>query len=108
MELRPRLVLEFGTGAPPADVSAPSAPVNVAAVVSGSDVSVSWDASTDDVGVTGYEIHRDSDAGFTPDGSTEVGTTDGSTLEFEDAAVPFGTWSTRSSPRTPRQVVSRL
>ena len=92
VELRPRLVLEFGTGAPPADVSAPSVPVNVAAVVSGSDVSVSWDASTDDVGVTGYEIHRDSDAGFTPDGSTRSTRLDGSTLTYVEAAVPSGAW----------------
>ena len=74
------------------DGEAPSAPANVAADVSGSDVSVTWDASTDDVGVTGYTVHRGDSAGFTPDGSTEVGDVDGSTLSFEETSVPAGAW----------------
>ena len=55
------------------DVTAPSAPANVQADVSGSDVSVSWDASTDDVAVTGYTVHRGATAGFSPDGATRLG-----------------------------------
>ena len=45
---------------PPADTTAPSVPVNLVASVSGSNVSLSWNASTDNVGVTGYDVMHNS------------------------------------------------
>jgi len=56
---RPQLVVE--TGAPPTpDEEAPTTPSNlVATEVLASQVALSWDASTDDTGVTGYEVRRD-------------------------------------------------
>jgi len=44
----------------PADNSAPSTPTNLTATTSGSThVDLNWTSSTDNVGVTGYEIYRD-------------------------------------------------
>ena len=42
------------------DIQAPTAPGNVVAAVSGASIIISWDASMDNVGVTGYDIYRDS------------------------------------------------
>lgn len=41
------------------DVLAPSTPVNLVAVAGVGEVSLTWSASTDDVGVAGYSIYRD-------------------------------------------------
>ena len=52
----------FGTSrlGPAGDSTAPSVPANlVATATSPFSVQVSWDASTDDVGVTGYDVIRD-------------------------------------------------
>ncbi len=52
----------FGTSrlGPAGDTSAPTVPGNVSAVAgSPFAVHVSWDASTDDTGVTGYDLYRD-------------------------------------------------
>jgi chitodextrinase len=55
------------------DVTAPSTPANLTATaVSSSQIDLSWDASTDNVGVTGYNIYRD--GGGTPI-TTVTGTT---------------------------------
>jgi chitodextrinase len=71
------LILE-ATAVPP-DTQAPSAPTGLAASgISSSQITVSWSASTDNVGVAGYEVYRDGtlvrttaatsykDAGLTP------------------------------------------
>ncbi|MNW40554.1 Alpha-amylase precursor [compost metagenome] len=42
------------------DTEAPSVPTGVVATPAAKVVSLTWDASTDNVGVTGYEIYRDS------------------------------------------------
>jgi chitodextrinase len=48
-----------GSGAP-GDVEAPSVPQNLSATaVSSSQIDLTWDASTDNVGVAGYNIYRD-------------------------------------------------
>jgi chitodextrinase len=45
--------------ATPADTTAPSVPTNVSATaVSSSQINLSWTASTDNVGVTGYQVFR--------------------------------------------------
>ncbi|SHL08758.1 RICIN domain-containing protein [Actinacidiphila paucisporea] len=55
------------TGGSP-DTTAPSAPSNLTATASGTAVSLSWNASTDNVGVTGYQVFR---------GGAQVGTATG-------------------------------
>lgn len=55
------------------DTEAPSAPNNVSAnATSISQITVNWDASTDNIGVTGYRVYRCQGASCTP--TTQVGT----------------------------------
>lgn len=97
----PQLVVLSGVG--PNDTTAPSVPTGLAAgAVSGSQVSLSWDASTDDVGVTGYEVFRD-DAPLVEVGATTSHTD--STVSPETtytyrvrARDGAGNWSGLSAP----------
>ena len=70
------------SGSAPADTTAPSAPTGLA--VSGtpttSSVTLSWTASTDDVGVTGYEV-------FQGAGATAVTTTGGTSATVSGLAA---------------------
>ncbi|MFF4704737.1 endo alpha-1,4 polygalactosaminidase, partial [Streptomyces sp. NPDC001297] len=48
-----------GSTTPPADTQAPSAPTGLKATTStSSSISLSWSASTDNVGVSGYDVYR--------------------------------------------------
>ena len=57
----------YGNASPPSDAGgsvtpdniAPTVPANLVAVASGSSVSLSWSASTDNVAVTSYGVYRD-------------------------------------------------
>lgn len=62
--------------APPQDVTPPSAPSGLTATVDANTINLSWSASTDDVGVTGYRVFRDS-------GATPIGTVTGT--KFSDS-----------------------
>ncbi|WP_136520470.1 PQQ-dependent sugar dehydrogenase [Cellulomonas telluris] len=64
------------------DTRAPTVPTGVAAVADGTSVTVRWTASTDDVGVTGYEVLRD---------GVVVGTVPGSATSFVDSGLAAGT-----------------
>ncbi len=75
---------------PPPDTTPPTPPTSTSTSVSGSSVTVSWTAATDDTGVTGYDVYRSSTSGFTPSGATLVGST--SSTSFGDTSVPVGTW----------------
>lgn len=44
--------------APTSDTTAPSTPANLTATLSGSTADLAWSASTDNVGVTGYQVTR--------------------------------------------------
>lgn len=56
---------------PPADTQAPSTPTGLRSTgVTSSSVSLSWTASTDDVGVTGYEVLRGGAVGATTTGTS--------------------------------------
>ncbi|MFC5433798.1 CBM96 family carbohydrate-binding protein [Microbacterium suwonense] len=88
---RPVLVLTFTPGTVPVeDQSAPSVPTGVSASVSGADVGLSWTASTDDVGVVGYQVHRGAAAGFAVSASSKIA--DAASTAFTDADRPAGTW----------------
>jgi acid phosphatase type 7 len=70
----------LSTSSPSGDTTPPTAPVGV--TVSGANqtsVSLSWNASTDNVGVTGYNVYQ---------GSTLAGTT--TTLGYTVASLPCG------------------
>ncbi len=64
------------------DTQPPSTPSGVTATVSGQNVQLSWTASTDNVGVTGYVVYR---------GGTQVATV--ATTAFTDANVTVGSYA---------------
>jgi chitodextrinase len=69
----------YGTSA--ADITAPTAPTNLtAAAASSSQINLSWTASTDDVGVTGYDVYR---------GATLVGSS--TTTSYSDTGLTAST-----------------
>lgn len=68
---------------PSGDTVAPSAPTGLVAAVTGTTVDLSWTASTDDVGVTGYRVRRD--------GTALSGTPTGTT--FADSGLAAGTYT---------------
>lgn len=72
------------------DTTAPSVPAGLTTAVDGSTVDLSWNASTDNVGVTGYLVFRGTTAGFTANDASRIGTPMGTT--FTDSARPQGTW----------------
>ncbi|WP_229691121.1 cellulose binding domain-containing protein, partial [Sphaerisporangium melleum] len=68
----PALTAILGGGTPPADTTPPTVPSGLAVTVSCTlTVTLRWTASTDNVGVTGYDIYHASNGGtFTPAGTT--------------------------------------
>jgi chitodextrinase len=59
------------TVTPPADTEAPSAPTNlVASAVSSSQINLSWNASTDNIGVAGYRVFRNGAQVAAPTGTS--------------------------------------
>ncbi|MFU8946728.1 LamG-like jellyroll fold domain-containing protein [Mycetocola zhadangensis] len=78
------------TVAPTADTTAPSVPAGVSTSVNQSTVTVNWTASTDNVGVSGYTIHRGTTSGFTANGANQIGTS--TAPSFANSGVPAGTW----------------
>ena len=73
-----------------ADTVAPTTPLGVTSEVNNSDATVTWQASTDDVGVTGYRVYRGATAGFTPASANLVGEV--TTTSITDAGLLAGTY----------------
>ena len=72
------------------DATAPSVPTNLqATVVSTSRIDLSWTASTDNVGVTGYKVYRDGSLVASPSGTTysDTGLSAGTTYAYRVAAA---------------------
>jgi phosphatidylinositol-3-phosphatase len=65
-----------------ADTTPPTAPSNLKATAGDGKVSLSWGASTDNVGVAGYRVQR---------GGSTIATIGGSTLSYTDAGLTNGT-----------------
>ena len=78
----------------PTDTQAPTPPTGLTATATGTTVALSWTASTDNVGVAGYEVHRSSTTGFTASAATKIADVAPSAtpVTFSDAARPPGTW----------------
>jgi hypothetical protein len=74
------------------DSVAPSAPTALTAVGATGKVTLNWSASTDNVAVTKYSVHRSSTSGFTPSASTLVTAVNGTTTTFVDSNRPPGTY----------------
>src|SRR6185436_6721801 len=70
------------------DTTAPTAPTGLTpTVVSGTQINLSWTASTDNVGVTGYQVERCQGAGCST--FTQIGTP--TTTTFSDTGLTGGT-----------------
>ncbi|WP_245765384.1 cellulase family glycosylhydrolase [Nonomuraea jiangxiensis] len=69
------LFLRSGGGGPSDDTTAPSVPGNLRSTgTTSSSVSLAWNASTDNVGVTGYEVYRGSTLVATVTGTSHTDT----------------------------------
>ncbi|MGW0811447.1 LamG-like jellyroll fold domain-containing protein, partial [Nonomuraea sp. NPDC002799] len=79
----------IGTAGPP-DTQAPTAPGSLTATGGQGSAQLAWTAATDNVGVTGYTVHRATTSGFTPSGANQVGSATGTS--FTDSGVPAGTY----------------
>ncbi len=72
------------------DITAPTAPGSPAAVGSTSSVALSWTASTDNVGVLRYNVHRSTTNGFTPSAANRIAQPTG--LTYNDPGLAPGTY----------------
>jgi YD repeat-containing protein len=72
------------------DGVAPSAPTSLSATGGVGTVGLSWTASTDNVGVTGYDVHRSTTSGFTPGTANKVATVTGTS--HTDNGLAAGTY----------------
>ncbi|MFI6456848.1 LamG-like jellyroll fold domain-containing protein [Streptosporangium amethystogenes] len=79
----------IGEQAPP-DTQAPTAPGSLAVTGGPGNAQLTWTASTDNVGVGGYRIHRSTTPGFTPSAANQVGSSP--TTTFTDAGLAVGTY----------------
>jgi acid phosphatase type 7 len=73
-----------GSGSPTPDTTKPTAPGNLTATAGQGQVALGWQASTDNVGVTGYRVYR---------GATEIASVGGTTLNYTDTGLAPGTYT---------------
>ena len=73
-----------------ADTQAPGVPGDLTGTADAAGAVVTWSASTDNVGVTGYEVFRSTTAGFIPSVANRVASL-GAVTTYTDNAAP-GTW----------------
>lgn len=78
--------------APYEDAVPPTAPGSPSATGSIGSVKLTWTASTDNVGVSGYRVYRSTTAGFTASAANQVGQVGGSTTTYTDAGLAAGTY----------------
>ena len=72
------------------DNQAPTPPGNLTASASGGTVALSWTASTDNVGVTRYDVYRSTTDGFTASGANKIGQSTGPS--YADTGLAAGTY----------------
>jgi len=92
----------------PSDTQAPTTPTNLTAnATSSTTVQLSWTASTDNIGVTGYDIRRGGSIIGSSTGTsyTDSGATPDSTLTYDvrakDAIPNYSGWSATATAYTP-------
>jgi hypothetical protein len=72
------------------DTIAPTAPTNLVADGSIGAASLTWSASTDNISVTNYNVHRGTTSGFTPTSANKIG--QALTNNYQDTGLPSGTY----------------
>jgi hypothetical protein len=70
-EIQTDMATPLGT-APPPDTQAPTAPTGLTAQGGVSSVTLGWTASTDNVGVNHYDVHRSTTVNFTPSAANRI------------------------------------
>ena len=75
---------------PSADVTAPSIPGNLVGSGGIGTASLTWTASTDNIGVSHYNVHRSNVPGFTPSAANRVG--QATTTTFAESGLAPGTY----------------
>jgi hypothetical protein len=75
---------------PAPDTLPPSAPGQLVASGTFGEAGLSWQAATDNVGVTRYDVHRSTTSGFSPTVANRVGTTAGTS--YADTGLAAGTY----------------
>ncbi|MEV4285413.1 LamG-like jellyroll fold domain-containing protein [Nonomuraea bangladeshensis] len=88
-EIQTDMTTPIGQAAPP-DTQAPTAPGSLAATGGPGNAQLTWTASTDNVGVTAYTVHRSTTLAFTPSAANQVGSSPATT--FTDAGLAAGTY----------------
>ena len=73
-----------------ADTTAPSAPASLTATGGTGQATLSWSASTDDVGVARYDVYRSTTSGFTPGSGTRIAQP--SSTSYSDPGLIAGTY----------------
>ena len=73
-----------------ADTTPPGAPGSLAATASGTSVSLTWTAATDNVGVVRYNVHRSTTSGFTPSAANRIAQPTGTS--YTDTGLAVGTY----------------
>src|SRR5262249_21206011 len=76
--------------APWEDNQPPTAPATLTATGSLGQVSLSWSASTDNIGVTGYSVYRSTTSGFTPSTANRIAQVTGTS--YTDTGLAPGTY----------------
>ncbi|QPZ37637.1 CBM96 family carbohydrate-binding protein [Paramicrobacterium chengjingii] len=90
---RPKLVLSYAPGEvpePEEDESAPSSPSGLTATTDGASISLGWDASTDNVSVTGYTVYRSPSTPVQIGEGTKIA--DVTSTGYSDASLAPGTY----------------
>ncbi len=82
------LMVTFKAGS--TDAQPPTAPTGLTVTGSVGTAALSWTASTDNVGVTGYNVYRSTTSGFTPSGSNLAGAT--TATSFTNTGLAAGTY----------------
>ncbi len=74
----------------PPDTTPPSAPTGLIATFGPSGIGLGWNASTDTVGVTNYNLHRSTTPGFTPTTANRIAQPTGTS--YTDPGLAPGTY----------------
>jgi glucose/arabinose dehydrogenase/PKD repeat protein len=88
-EVKADMQVAVGSGGSSADTTPPSAPGNLKATGAIGKVLLSWEASTDNTGVTGYEVYRSTTPGFTPSSANRIATPTGTSYTDTAAAGTY-------------------
>jgi hypothetical protein len=83
-------VASFVNVQPVVDTQPPTDPTNLASGVSADSVNLTWTGSTDNVAVTGYDVHRSTSSGFTPSTANKIAQV--TSAAYTDSGLASGTY----------------